>query len=106
MTREEAEALCELFPEEAYSRATGMGRSSDDGAFVAELKEKFPGFNWRVILNRSGERSRWSLTVDDDDKREHYVAQSKDPEYPNTCIHCGKTAKELDVEEREEYDRD
>lgn len=106
MTREEAMALCEMFPEDAYTRETGMGRCEESDGFIAGLKQRFPEFNWRVILDRSGHRSRWSLTIDDDDKREHYVPESQSPAFPSTCIHCGKTAKELGVEERKEYDRD
>lgn len=97
-------AMCEMIPEEAFTYETGMGRTEDAEAYLDSLSKKFPGHNWRVILDRSGHYTRWVLTVDDKDPREHYVPKSMDPEYPETCIHCGKTAKELGVEERDDDD--
>ena len=106
MTKEEAMALCALFHENSFTYETGMGRAVSGEEFLNELREKFPSFNWRIIMDRSGTWTRWIVTVDDNDTREHYVPKSKSSNYPETCIHCGKTAQELGVEEREEYNRD
>lgn len=99
MTREEAQALCDILSEAAYTHESSWGGRQPNNRFVNDLILKFPDFNWRVILDRSYDRTCWTLTIDDDDKREHYVAQST-----HVCIHCGKTAKELGVEERVEFD--
>jgi len=91
MTRGEAESLCGIIPAVAYTRDAGYGRTAVEG-FAATLRERFPGFNWRVIPDRSGERTRWALTVDDDDPREHYFDR-----LGGACVHCGKTARELSL---------
>jgi hypothetical protein len=93
MTKDEALTLCRIFPEEAYTHNSNGSRQPSEYV-ISSLKKGYPEFNWRVILDRSGERTRWSLTVDDNDKREHYVPVG------GRCIHCGETAKELGVEER------
>lgn len=95
MTKEEAKKLCGLIPASAYTRETGYGRT-DDQSYAAMLRATFPDHNWRVILDRSGERTRWVLTVDDDDPREHYFHR-----LGGECVHCLKTARELRVEQDE-----
>jgi hypothetical protein len=89
VTRDEAIKLCGLIPVSAYTTQTGMG-PTDNPHYAATLRAAFPGHNWRVILDRSGERTRWSLTVDDNDPREHRF-----PKLGGSCVHCGKTAREL-----------
>jgi hypothetical protein len=89
MTRDEAIKLIGLIPESAFTRETGYGRT-DNQHYVRGLKASFPEFNWRIILDRSGERTRWALTIDDDDPREHYFDTIDDE-----CIHCGKSAREI-----------
>lgn len=90
MTRDQAKELCNLFPRSAYTRDVGMGDTEDGGWLCGRLKALFPEFNWRVILDRSGERSRWTLTVDDDDPREHYFER-----LGGHCVHCGRSAREI-----------
>jgi len=92
MTRDEAKKLCGLIPESAYTVDTGFGHT-DRPAYAALLRAEFPGFNWRVILDRSSQRSRWALTIDDNDPREHFFDR-----LGGKCIHCHKTARELSVE--------
>lgn len=93
MTREDAVKLMGVIPRSAFSYDAGVGEVADHG-LAKRLKELFPQFNWRIALNRQGEYSRWMLTIDDPDIREHYVPVG------GTCIHCGKSARELGVEER------
>jgi hypothetical protein len=95
MTREEAEKLCRLIPRSAYTREAGYSSTAND-TFAESLREAFPDFNWRVILDRSGERTRWRLTVDDNDPREHFFHL-----LGGKCIHCGKTALDLKIEHDE-----
>jgi hypothetical protein len=97
MTIEEARKLIYLIPRSAYTRNIGMGDTNYD-EYAESLKAAFPEFNWRIILDRSGERTHWRLTIDDDDPREHYVPVG------GVCIHCGKTAAELGVDERHDGD--
>lgn len=97
MTHDEAKKLCGLIPSSAYTSETGYGRTADSG-YADMLRAAFPGHNFRVILDRSGERTRWAITVDDNDPREHYVPVG------GTCIHCGKSAAELGVEEHRDDD--
>lgn len=89
MTRDEAKKFIEMIPLSAFTRDIGMGRTCEQ-SYVESLKSRFPEFNWRIILDRSGEYTRWALTIDDDDPREHYF------EYiGGQCIHCGKSAREI-----------
>lgn len=90
MTREQAKELCNLFPRSAYTRDVGMGSTDDSDYLCGRLKSLFPEFNWRVILDRSGEHTRWVLTIDDNDPREHYFDR-----LGGQCIHCGKSAREI-----------
>jgi hypothetical protein len=69
MTRDEALKVISLISSDSFTRETGMGRTSDE-SFAKFLNATFPEFHWRIILGRSGHRSRWSLTIDDDDPRE------------------------------------
>lgn len=86
MTKEEATKIC------GY-----VGCENSNGTInydaVLPLKRDFPEFNWRVILDRSGEYSRGAITIDDNDPREHFIPIG------GRCIHCGKTAAELGVAE-------
>jgi hypothetical protein len=98
VTFEQAMALCAATPEDMISRHQEM-----DDAYAIRLREIFPEFNWRVFLNRAGRYTRWQLTVDDKDPREHYVPAKGE------CICCGKTAAQLrargvSVEERKRDD--
>ena len=77
MTRDEAQKLIGLIPSTAYTEETGWGRTSKQ-SFADSLKAAFPEFNWRIILNRSCERSYWTLTIDDDDPREFYDERRDD----------------------------
>lgn len=69
MTKDEARKLCSIIPQSAYTRSCGPGDAMDE-AYAELLNRTFPEHNWRIILDRSGQFSRWSLTVDDDDPRE------------------------------------
>lgn len=95
MTTDEARKLCGLIPVSAYTTHTGMG-PTDNPSYAALLRATFPRHNWRVILDRSGEYTRWSLTVDDNDPREHYFDR-----LGGKCVHCGKTSRELMGEQDE-----
>ncbi len=97
MTRDEAEKLIGIIPSSVFVRQTGYGGVAVDD-FADRLRATYPEFNWRIILDRSGERTHWRLTIDDNDPREHYVPVG------GVCVHCGKTATELGVEERSEED--
>jgi len=94
MTLEEAKKLCG-FLNPLCTKETGYGKTSND-SLARDLRLSFPEFNWRVILTRHNERSSWALTIDDADIREHYVPVG------GVCIHCGKTAVELGVEEQDD----
>lgn len=99
MTYDEAKTICKIVPIEAYTRSSGYG-STSCSEFANDLRRAFPDFNWRIILDRSGRWSQWALTVDDNDPREHYV--SRNSWGPGVCVHCGKMASELGIEERED----
>ncbi len=100
MTRDEALKWIGLIPSRAIELDLGMGAGANT-QYADALKRAFPEFNWRIILDRSGGRTRWALTIDDNDPREHYFGR-----LGAKCVHCGKTARELAVpeEERDETD--
>ncbi len=98
MTRGEAEKLCRLIPSSSYTTETGFGAKADHH-YSDNLRIAFPGFNWRIILDRSGQYSRWALTIDDNDPREHYFER-----LGGKCVHCHKTAHELAVGEEGDED--
>ena len=89
LTREDAKRLCVAIPTAWYTRPCGYSET-DNPQFAKSLHEIFPTFNWRIIVCRSGERSRWALTIDDDDPREHYFHR-----LGGECVHCGKSAWEI-----------
>ena len=91
MTREEAQSILDEISVESYTYETGMGRALNDSVsqYEARLTAKL-GHPVRVILSRAGEYSRWCLTCDPNDPREHYMQR-----YSRTCICCGKTEDEL-----------
>lgn len=92
MTADDARKVCEFLASQASGRDTGFGQPANND--VAErLKSSWPEFNWRVILDRSGERTRWRITIDDNDPREHFFTR-----LGGKCIHCGQTSRELSVE--------
>lgn len=95
MTRREALAFCRNVSDDAISSPISGYRTPNYG-YAKHLRRIYPGFAWRVIIDRSCDYSRVSLTIDPKDKREHYVPVG------GTCIHCGKTAKQLGVKERTE----
>lgn len=95
LTLADAERLCAVIPSSWYTTDCGYSKTSDD-RFAKSLSRLFPAFSWRIILDRSGERSRWALTIDDNDPKEHYVPEG------GVCIHCMKTAEELGVPERDD----
>jgi hypothetical protein len=82
--REDAEKLAALFGE--HDLANRDGTASE--RWPKALREAFPEHEWRVILDRSGYRTRWALSLVDDDPREHYIAHGR-------CVLCDKTDEEL-----------
>jgi hypothetical protein len=89
VTKEEAKKLCGLIPQSAFSVEVGYGRM-ENRQYADALRTAFPEHNWRIILDRSGERTRWALTTDDDDPREHYFDR-----LGGRCVHCDKSAREI-----------
>ncbi len=90
LTRKDAERLCTTMPVDWYTTPCAYSATSRP-QFAASLRELFPAFNWRIIIDRSGEWTRWALTVDDDDPREHYFNGG----LGGRCIHCGKSPREI-----------
>jgi hypothetical protein len=86
---EDAKRLCAAIPCTWYTVNFGYSHTSDS-QFAKTLRDMFPAFSWRIILDRSGERTRWTLTVDDDDPREHYFDR-----LGGQCVHCGKSSREI-----------
>lgn len=60
------------------------------------LQGRWPNVPWRVFLDRSLDRTFWNITAKEHEPREHFVPRG------GSCIHCGKKASELGVEERDE----
>ena len=99
MDKIEAKKLCSLLNDLDAACTDGpSGYAAENTTIGKKLRRFFPGYEWRVILDRSRTHTRFMLTIDPNDKREHYVPVG------GTCIHCGKTAKELRVKERVEDD--
>lgn len=51
---------------------------------VESLKRLWPEFNWRIYLDRNGERTRWAITIKDYEPREHYFSAY----LQGKCIEC------------------
>lgn len=83
MNRDEALKLCGIVGPLATGQSYGMGEAANH-ALADTLKRSFPEFNWRVFLDRSGERTRWSVTVDDNEPREKMPVEcfNHDGEFP------------------------
>lgn len=85
MTKEETQALC-IF---VNGWILAAGSINENTALEQDLKKTFPGYNWRVILSHAGERTRWVLTTENHDYREHYLGTD------GKCTLCGKTKAQL-----------
>lgn len=89
LTYEDAKRLCGMISYEQYTVPCGYSRT-ENHKFIELLCKVFPDFHWRIILDRSGERTRFALTIDDEDSREHYFNR-----LGGQCVHCGKSAREI-----------
>lgn len=91
MTQKRALEICRLIP--SHMLSDGMVLS--DG-LAKQLREAYPKHDWRVTLDRTGERARAMLTVLKDDPREHYVDGS-------WCPTCGKDHRKKKNRNEDEY---
>lgn len=94
MNLDDAAKLCPLL-----SAMTAHGY--ENWHLLDALRLTFPEIPWRLILDRSGDYTRWRFTVLADDPSEHYIERSSD-EPSGRCMHCGKTGKELNLTIRED----